>query len=111
MLAAVGLVVLLGFVLVDSVGITPTKTAITVIKVKQVVPAYTTIIMVGKIIAPQHNPESYRLKFNIEGKELSVRVEKKFFDDVKVGDRIEVEYGFGRLSKSYQLRQIRLMAR
>ncbi|HSE35515.1 MAG TPA: hypothetical protein VLB83_05335 [Candidatus Paceibacterota bacterium] len=111
MLAAVGLVVLLGFVLVDSVGITPTKTATTVVEAKQVVPAHTTTILVGKVIVPQHRPESYRLHFKIDGEELSPTVEKKFFDDVRVGDRIEVDYGFGRLSNSHQPTQIRLMAR
>lgn len=111
MLAAVGLVVLLVVVLVDSVGITPTKTATVVVETKQVVPAYTTIILMGKIIVPQHHPESYRLHFNIEGEELSSMVEKEFFDGIRVGDRIEVDYGFGRLSNSHQPTEIRLAAR
>jgi hypothetical protein len=111
MLAAVGLVVLMGFFLIDSVGITPTKTATTVVEAKQVVPAYSTIILVDKVIIPQYYPESYLLHFKIDGEELSPMVEKKFFDDVRVGDRIEVDYGFGRLGNSRQPTQIRLVAR
>ena len=111
MLAAVGLVVLLGFVLVDSVGITPTKTTITVVEVKEVVPAHITTILVGKVIVPQYRPESYRLHFKIDGEEVSPEVKKQFFDDVNVGDRIEVDYGFGRLSNSHQPTRIRLVSR
>src|SRR3989344_5300182 len=75
MLAAVGLVVLLGFVLVDLVGITPTKTTITVVELKQVVPAHTTISLVGKVTTVlQYHPESYRLHFKIDGEEVSPTV-------------------------------------
>jgi len=109
--AAVGLLGLLAFVTVDSVGIIPTKTTTSVVEVKQVVPAHTTAILVGKVIVPQYHPESYRLHFKIDGEELSPTVEKKFFDHVRVGDRIEADYGFGRLSNSHHLTQIRLVAR
>lgn len=111
MLAAVGLVLLLGFILVDSVGITPVKTATTVVEMKQIVPAYTMTILVGKVIVPQFHPESYRLHFKIDGEELSPTVEKEFFDEVNVGGKIEVDYGFGRLSNSHQPTRIRLVSR
>lgn len=100
-----------GFYFVDSVGITPTKTAITVIEAKQVAPAHTAIIPVYKTIIPQYNPESYRLYFKIDGKQVSSSVEKKFFDSVKVRDRIEVIYGVGRLSNIRQPTRIRLIGR
>jgi len=111
MLAVVGLLGLLAFILVDSIGITPTKTTATVVEAKQVVPAHTTTILVGTVIVPQYHPESYRLHFKIEGEEVSPTVKKKFFDDIKVGDRIEVDYGFGRLSNSRQPTQIKLVER
>jgi len=108
-LCLVGLLGLLAFILVDSVGITPTKTTVTVVEEKQVVPAHTTYILVGKIFIPQHHPKSYRLHFKIDGKKVSLTVEKKFFDDIKVGDKIEVDYGFGRLRR--QPTKIRLVTR
>ncbi len=111
MIVAIGLVVLLGFILVDSAGVTPTKTTITVVEAKEVVPARTTIILIDKVIVPQHHPESYRLHFKIDGEEVSPTVKEKFFNDIEVGDRIEVDYGFSRLSNSHQLRQIRLVRR
>jgi hypothetical protein len=111
MLVGVGLLGLLAFILVDSVGITPTKTTVTVVEEKQVVPPTTYILMAGKIFIPQHHPKSYRLHFKIDGEEVSLTVEKKFFDDIKVGDKIEVDYGFGRLSNSRQPTKIRLVTR
>ena len=111
MLAGVGLLGLLAFILVDSVGITPSKTVITLVEAKQVVPAHTTTILVGKVIVPQYHPESYRVHFKIDEEEISPTVEKKFFDDINVGDKIEVDYGYGRLSNSHQPTQIRLVGR
>lgn len=111
MLVLVGLLGVLGYALVDSVGITPAKTAVTVVEVKQVVPAYTTVILTGKVTVPQYHPESYQLHFMIDGEKFSPTVEKRFFDDVNVGDRIEVDYGFGRLSNSRQPTRIKLVGR
>lgn len=111
MLTVVGLLGLLAFTFVDSVGITSTKTTIATVEVKRVVPAYTTIILVGKVTVPQYHPESYRLHFKIDGENISFTVERKFFDDVNVGDGIEVDYGFGRLSNSHQPTEIRLVGR
>jgi hypothetical protein len=110
-LAVVGLIVLMGLTIIDTVGITPTKSVITIVEVKQVVPAHTSNVLVGHIPAHLHHPESYKLYFKIDEEELSPEVEKKFFDDVKVGDKIEVDYGFGRLSNSHQPTQIKLAAR
>jgi hypothetical protein len=107
----VALIVFLGFTFVDSVWITPTKTMITEVEMKQVVPAYTTTMLVGKVMVPQFHPESYRLHFKIEGENISFTVEKKFFDHIRVGERIEIDYGLGRLSKSHKPTQIRLVTR
>lgn len=111
MLAAVGLVLLLGSVLVDSVGVTPTKTTTTVVEAKRVVPAHTSPLMGGKVILLQYHRESYRLHFKIDGEEVSLAVKKEFFADINVGDRIEVDYGFGRFSNSHQPTKIRLVGR
>jgi hypothetical protein len=107
-LIVAGLLGLLAFTIVDSVGVSPTKTTVTAIEVKHIVPAYTVIVMAGKVPTSQYHPESYQLHFKIDGEEISSSVKKKFFDDVNVGDKIEVDYGLGRLSKFYQPKRIRL---
>ncbi len=108
-LVIVGLFCYLGFTFVDSAAITPTRMTVTVVDVKEVVPAYTTIIMVRNVTIPEYNPESYRLHFKLDGEKVSSSVEKKLFEEINVGDRIEVVYGFGRLSKSHQPTRIRLI--
>lgn len=105
------LVGLFGFVLVDSVRITPTKTAVVTVEEKQVIPTYTSIIMICKVVTTEYHPESYQLRFKVEGKEIYHAVEKKFFDNVSISDIIEVDYGFRRLSKSLQPTRIRLAGR
>lgn len=109
MVVLVGLMVWLVYLLIDSVGITATNTTITVVESKEVVSAHTTYILVGKVLVPQFQPESYRLHFRIDGTRVSSTVEKDFFDNVSIGDRIEVDYGFGRLSNSLQPTQIKLI--
>ena len=105
---AVLFLVLLGVLIVgmmsfiDSVGVTPTKTTTTVVEQKHVVPAHTTIAMmlVGKVMVPitTHHPESYYLDFKIDGKDMESSVDKNFFDKLTVGEKIEVDYGLGRLT-------------
>ena len=89
MLAIVGMLGLLAFILVDSVGITPSKTVITVVEAKQIVPAHIITGLAGQVPVLQYYPESYRLHFKIDEDEVSPTVEKNFFDDINVGDRIE----------------------
>lgn len=93
------------FIVVNSVGITPTKTMITEVESKRIIPAYTTTVfmMTGKIMLPvvTHHPESYCLHFKIDNRELESTVKKEFFKNLSVGDKIEVYYGFKRLSDSY----------
>lgn len=90
------------FYLADSVGISSTNTKVTVVSGKNIRPAHTTTTLVstGKTVIPiiQNNPESYELRFRIDDEEMTSRVEREFFDQVNIGDRIEVYYGFGRLS-------------
>ncbi|HOX30419.1 MAG TPA: hypothetical protein P5080_05635 [Candidatus Paceibacterota bacterium] len=107
-LIVVVLVVLLGLNLVDHAGIVSTKTTITVVEAKQIIPAHSKFILVGKVPVRRHYPESYQLNFKIDGEEVSPTVEKKFFDSLKVGDKIEVDYGLGRLSKLRLPTEIRL---
>ncbi len=111
MILVAGLLGWLIFILVNSVGITPTKTAITVVESKQVVPAHTTtmFVMSGKVMVPitTYHPESYKLHFKIDVKDLESTVEKEFFDSVKTDEKIEVDYGFGRLNGSYEPVRIR----
>lgn len=101
-------IVFLGLVLVDVAGITPTKTTTTVVEEKRFMPAYATIIPAGKTVITQYHPEEYRLHFKIGEKKVLHRVDRELFDTIKVGDRIEVDYGFGRLSNSPQPTNTRL---
>ncbi len=102
MFAVVGVLGLLAFILVDSVGVTPTKTAVTVVEAKQVAYGYFSIVPL-----PRYHPGSYHLVFEIDGEELDFTVDKEFFDDTNVGDEVEVDYGFGRLSGSHKPTRIR----
>lgn len=111
MLAVVALLGFLVYMLVDSVGITATKTTTTVVETKQIVPAHntTSFIMAGKTTIPMttHHPESYHLQFKIDSKRIESEVNKGFFDNLDVGDLITVDYGFGRLSGSVEPVNIR----
>ncbi len=111
MLFAFGLLGWLVFILVNSAGIAPTKTTVTVVEEKQVIPAYTvtTLVMSGKVMVPitTYYPESRQLCFKIDGQGLKSTVDKKFFDRIKTGESIEVDYGRGRLNGSYEPVRIR----
>lgn len=102
MLALIGLMGWLALIVIDSANIAPTKTIVTVVETKEVVPAHTTtmVVFVGKAALPTmtYNPKSYHLHFKITGKELDFAAEKKFFDEINTGDKIEVDYGLGRIS-------------
>jgi len=106
--AVIGLLGLLGYMLADFAGIAPAKTAVTVVEEKKVVPAQTTVILMKNGMFPQCSPESYRLHFKIDGKELTFTVKREFFNSINVGDKIEVGYGFGRLTGSLQPIRIKL---
>lgn len=114
-LLMLGIVVSLGGLclpVIDSIGIIYGKTAVTVVEVKQVIPAYSTPIMIDwKTTQMQWHPASYRLHFKIDGEKTSFTVTEKFFADINVGDRIEVDYGLGRLSNSYVPTKIKLVGR
>lgn len=101
-LALTACIVLVGILVFDEVGITPTKTTTTVVEAKEFMPAYATLIPAGKTMITQYHPEEYRLHFKIEEKQVLHRVDRELFDTIKVGDTIEVNYGFGRLSNTPQ---------
>lgn len=111
MLSLVGLLGLLGFTVVDSAGIAPTETVVTVIEAKLIIPSDVTNILAGKVMFPIFHSKSNMLKFRINGKVVSFKVKEKLFNDVNVGDRIRVDYGFRRLSNLYQPTGIKLVDR
>lgn len=94
------------FDLINSIGVIPTKTVITPIEAKQVVSAHGPILPIISIGA---RSESYILHFRIDENQLKFAVEKEFFDSIKIGDNIRVDYGFGRLSGSREPVKIRPM--
>ena len=106
------MVAMLGFVLIDQTGIEPTATAVTIVAGKQVYPAYTSLIAMpaGKstILLPVYHQASYDLKFEVKGNPLDSAVSEEFFNKVHIGDQIQVTYGRGRLSGSYEVEGIAL---
>lgn len=110
-LLIVGILGLSAFWLVDVVGINQANMAVTTVEIKQIVPAYTIVSPVGKILVPVYHSEVYLLHFKIDEEEISFAVYEKLFNDIKVGDRIEVDYGFGRLSNQHFPAKIRLVDR
>lgn len=101
-----GLFVFAIFISINSVGITPSKTVITVVETKEFVPARTIygMVPVGKAIVPtmSRRSDSYEIHFKINGHSIESAVEEEFFKNLEVGDKIEVSYGFGRLTGSYE---------
>lgn len=102
LLAIMMLVGTLVFRLVDEVGVGPTETAITAVDSKQIRPAYSSTILVGKVIVPRHHPQAYFISFKISGTEVSASVTEEFFSTINVGDHIMVDYGSTRLSHSHE---------
>ncbi|MGC8775704.1 MAG: hypothetical protein ACP5QN_00060 [Minisyncoccia bacterium] len=98
------------FTIIASMGIFPTKTVVTVVEAKKVIPAYNTSVMVGKIIIPQHQPGYYQIRTKIENEEIDIPVEKDFFDKINVGEKIKVDYGL-KIFNSYQLIKITQLTR
>lgn len=106
---ATGLIVMLGFFTVNSVGIDSTETVVTVIEEKSVVPSHTTYMLVGKIMVPQYHSKSWRLGFSIGEHEVSHAVDEGLFEKARVGDRVRVAYGLGRLSHTPQVGEVSLV--
>jgi hypothetical protein len=111
-LVTVGGLMFLVFYFVDSVGIKATKTTTTIIESKEMIPSHstTTFVMSGKVMIPIKTsyPESYELRFEINGTKCKATVKKEFFDGISVEEKIEVDYGFRRLTKSYEPVTIRV---
>jgi hypothetical protein len=107
--ATAGGIILAGLLLVDSTAVTPTKETFVSIDKKQVIPAYTGVLATGKVVMPQYSPASYRILFRIEGREFFSSVEENTFNRMRVGDKVEVHYGYGHLLSSPQLISVRVV--
>lgn len=90
----------LGFLAVDTIGVQPEKSTVTIIDTKGVNPPYTSTMLVGKVLIPQYHPTSYWIQFKIDNDVFQTPVKELFFKDVYVGTKIEVSYGYTRLSKT-----------
>jgi hypothetical protein len=104
MVVVVALLTWLAYVLVDQVNVTATRSTVSVIEEKHVIPGHTatTLIPMGKVLMPitSYQAATYHLEYQIEGRVIDSSVEKPFYDQAHVGDRMRVEYGRGRLSGS-----------
>lgn len=98
------LVLGLAFLLIDEAGVKSHEVTSTSIVQKEYTPAHTThgFIPAGKVIIPTttHHPNRYTLYFDIEGNYTSINVSGEFFDVIRIGDRVEVQYGHRRISGS-----------
>ncbi len=108
-LALLGGLALFAFDLVDTVGIDRGRTVITVVEDKHVSPAGIIYLHTGKVLVPMRRKESYRIGFKIDSVDIYTKVNKELFDHIEVGDKIEVDCGYGRLSRSAHIIQIRSM--
>ncbi len=103
MLLAVVIVVALIFNLVDTIGIVPKHVIQTAIKHRRIIPAYTTHqeVKLGDKTIPitNHFPERYILQFDIEGSSVDFDVEPSTYTLLRVGDLLEVRYGYGRITR------------
>ena len=111
-LSIITIVVLLGLLtykIVDSMDVPSVGTVETVIEAKQITPAHHTPMMIGKVFVMQYHPKTYQVCFRMDGWYFCPNVSRDFFDYVNIGDKIEVDYGFGRLSGSYRVIGIRLL--
>ncbi len=96
-LAMVGLLMFMAIILID-VCVAPIKTTVTTIETKLIIPASSTMVPFGRVMVSKDKPESYQLRFDIKGEEISSSVEKELFDSVVTNDKIEVRYKSGRKS-------------
>lgn len=111
-LCIIAIVILLGLItykIVDTKNVPFAGTAETMVEAKQITPAHLTSIMIGKVVGVQYHPRTYQICFRMDGWYFYPNVSKGFFDYVNIGDKIEVDYGFGRLSGLYHLIGIRLV--
>lgn len=99
-----GIIGFLFYIGINEIGIKETKSTITTIENKGILPAHTTTtyIMVGKVMVPNtvHHPESYWIYFDIEEQQCKESLTYSFFSELKKGDRIKVGYGKGRLNQA-----------
>lgn len=98
----------LGYLVVDTVGVPSEKSTVTAIEVKGVNPPYTTTMLVGRVLIPQYHPTSYWIQFKIDNDVFQTPVKELFFKDVYVETKIEVIYGYTRLSKTRIPRNIKI---
>jgi len=89
---------------VNSAGLSPVKSAVTAVSLKETIPAHTSIMLmlVGdvQVQIPTFYDEAYVLHFEICDQEVSTAVNKSVYDTVLPGELIDVEYGFGLLTGS-----------
>lgn len=96
---------------VDSFDIISPKTSTVTVEEKVVVPGTWTISFGHGLFQSYYKPEAYQVYFEIDGETTSFLIEKSDFDHLEVGDTIEADYGFTRLTNSPKLMRIRLVVR
>lgn len=106
----IGLILAVGYEAVDKLNIPSPKIAMVEVRSRYVEPAHpaTETYLIGKTLFSRvvQHPETYHVHIQINGTELDICVEQSFFDSVRVGDHIVVNYGQTRLSKKYEVKTV-----
>jgi hypothetical protein len=104
-LLAAAMVFGVALVIFDHMGVSYAGVATVVVEDKYVESSsvITTMVPVGNTMTTSTivTPETYHVRFLIEGTWVNAPVRKQFFDDVRIGDKLAVEYGLGRVSGNY----------
>lgn len=93
------------FFVVDS-SFLPIKEGNGTIVEKEIIPAYTTLILVGKTTVPQFHPKRWILTVKVNEETDLISVTKKYYSTVNNMDIILVEYVNGRLSSGIYIKNI-----
>jgi len=104
-LIVVAVVVLLVVMAGDNIGAT-TKEAAGVVVAKKHYNAYTSFIMVGKVLVPQFHPERWELCVQVAGASDCVGVSKEKYDSASDGTQVSATYILGNWTGSLYVRSV-----
>lgn len=83
---------------VNEIGISSPRVASTVVSGKRYTEGFYTYTYVNGAMVPTYNPEQYYVHFTAEDKPVSMSVSAQFYFTIAEGDKIKVDYGYGRLN-------------
>lgn len=100
----VALVGLLAFVMVDQIGVPTVALVSGTVEHVDLTPAYTTVSSDGKNTTVQYHPPTWTFWTQVKGKRMSF---SRNSEDYRLGERIVVKLGVGRLTGSLFIQEAR----